>query len=58
MCGFAAPNTAITLANAVSVPARMSIGSVASQMESMRIIAADLEETSRRWQHFQLASSL
>jgi hypothetical protein len=35
----------------------MSIGSVASQMESMRIIAASLEEKSRK-QHFQLASSL
>ncbi|RMT35656.1 hypothetical protein ALP50_103174 [Pseudomonas syringae pv. spinaceae] len=48
----------MTLANAVSVPARMSIGSVASQMESMRIIAAGLEERSRTQQHFQLASSL
>jgi len=31
---------------------------VASQMESMRIIAADLAEKSRRQQHFRLASSL
>ncbi|KUG40759.1 hypothetical protein ALP79_102644, partial [Pseudomonas savastanoi pv. fraxini] len=56
--GCAAPNTAITLANVVSVPARMSIGSVASQMESMRIIAKGLEEKSHRRQHFQPASSL
>ncbi|RMO68841.1 hypothetical protein ALQ36_103381 [Pseudomonas syringae pv. primulae] len=48
----------MTLANAVSVPARMSIGSVASQTESMRIIAGGLEERSRRQQHFQWASSL
>ena len=38
--------------------ARMYIGSVASQMESMRIIAEYLEEKSRRRQHFQWASSL
>ena len=36
-CGLPAPNTAITLASAVSVPARTSMGSVASQMASMRI---------------------
>ncbi|KPY22424.1 hypothetical protein ALO89_101754 [Pseudomonas coronafaciens pv. porri] len=48
----------MTLASAVSVPARMSIGSVASQIESMRIIAEYLEENSRRRQHFQWASSL
>ncbi|KPY70638.1 hypothetical protein ALO58_102562 [Pseudomonas savastanoi pv. savastanoi] len=46
------------MANAVSVPARMSIDSVASQMESMRIIAEGLEERSRKRQHFPLASSL
>lgn len=33
---------ATTRARAVSVPARMSMGSVASQMKSMRIIAAGL----------------
>ncbi|RMV10879.1 hypothetical protein ALP17_110958 [Pseudomonas savastanoi] len=48
----------MTLANAVSVPARISIGSVASQMSSIRIIAASPEEKRRRQQHFQLASSL
>ncbi|RMP20283.1 hypothetical protein ALQ25_101989 [Pseudomonas coronafaciens pv. atropurpurea] len=47
----------MTRANAVSVPARMSIGSVASQMESMRIIAEGLEERSSRQQHFQWAIS-
>jgi hypothetical protein len=36
---------------------RMSIGSVASQMESMRIIAASLEARSHKQQHFQLACS-
>jgi hypothetical protein len=36
----------------------MSIGSMASQMASMRIIAKGLEERSRRQQHFQRASSL
>ncbi|RMO52306.1 hypothetical protein ALQ39_03346 [Pseudomonas amygdali pv. eriobotryae] len=46
------------MANVVSVPARMSIGSVASQMESMRIIAKGFEEKSHRRQHFQPASSL
>ena len=37
VCGWAAPNTDTTLAKAVSVPARMSMGAVASQMVSMRI---------------------
>ena len=36
--GWAAPKTETTRASAVSVPARMSMGAVASQMASMRII--------------------
>jgi hypothetical protein len=36
----------------------MSIGLVASQMESMRIIAADLADKSRGPQLFRLVSSL
>jgi peptidyl-dipeptidase Dcp len=37
VCGWAAPNTDTTLAKAVSVSVRMSMGVVASQMASMRI---------------------
>lgn len=37
---------------------RMSVGSVASQMASMRIISEGLEERSHRPQHFQRANSL
>jgi len=37
VCGWAAPNTETIRAKAVSVPARMSMGVVASQMASMRI---------------------
>jgi hypothetical protein len=40
----------------VSVPARMSMGSVASQIESMRIIATGLEERWRRRLRFRSAS--
>ena len=39
--GWAAPKTVIPRASAVSVPARMSGGAVASQAASMRIIAAE-----------------
>jgi len=51
-------NTASTRARAVSVPARMSIVSVASQMESMRIIATGFEERLRWQPRFRSASSL
>jgi hypothetical protein len=40
-CGFAAPNTATTVASAVSMPACLSMGSVAIQMASMRIVGKD-----------------
>ena len=43
--------TATTRASAVSVPARISMGSVASQIESIRIIATGLEERSRKQLH-------
>ena len=56
-CGFAAPNTAITRANAVSVPARMSIGSVASQMASMRITGQAHGQSVRILQDRKLAIS-
>ena len=43
--------TATTRASAVSVPARISMDSVASQIESIRIIATGLEERSRKRLH-------
>lgn len=44
--------------SAVSVPERISRGSVASQMVSMRIIATSLEGMRRRQQRYRLVSSL
>lgn len=57
-CGFTTPNTAINLASAISVPARMSIGSMESRMASTPIIPIDLAEKWHRRQRFRSASSL
>jgi len=48
----------MTRANAVSVPARMSIGSVASQIASIRITATGLAERRHSRLRFRSASSL